>query len=71
MNINDDGSVELISATPTSKTVYLKGALGYNNGVYILNNLCKTQYSNSGLGTTARSLNKVDIENKFTPSRNI
>lgn len=65
MNINEDGSVELISTTPISTTVYFNGALGYNNGVLILNAICKRHYSNASLGAIGRSLNLVDIENKM------
>ena len=65
MNINDDGSVELVSATPISSSVYFQGSIGYNNGVLLLNDLCKSQYSNSTLGVTARSIDLEDIEKKF------
>ncbi len=65
MNINDDGSVDLISASPISTNIYFKGSLGYNNGVLLLNDLCKTQYSNNSLGITARSIDLEDIEKKF------
>ena len=65
MNINDDGSVNLVSAAPISSNVYFQGSIGYNNGVLLLNDLCKTQYSNSTLGVTARSIDLEDIEKKF------
>ena len=65
MNINDDGSVDIVSAAPISSNVYFQGSIGYNNGVLLLNDLCKTQYSNSILGVTARSINLEDIEKKF------
>ena len=65
MNINDDGSVDLISATPISTSVYFQGSIGYNNGVLLLNELCKTQYSNNTLGVTSRSINLEDIEKNF------
>lgn len=65
MNINEDGSVELISPTPTSTDVYFYGALGYNNGVLVLNDICADLYSNSSLGVTARSIDLVDIESKM------
>ena len=42
LNINSNGTIDLISASPTSKSVYFKGARGYNNGVAILNDYCKT-----------------------------
>lgn len=62
LSINDDGTVDLISSTPTTGNFYLKGALGYNNGVYLLNDISAKLYSNSSLGVTARSLNIEDIE---------
>ena len=65
MSINDDGSVDLISATPTSTYLYFRGASGYNNGVYVLNDLCEKMYSNSTLGVTARSIDLIDIESKM------
>ena len=42
MNINDDGTIQLIAEKPTALTVYFGGALGYNNGVLLLNDLCKS-----------------------------
>ena len=65
MNINDDGNVELVSAAPISSSVYFQGSVGYNNVVLLLNDLCKSQYSNSTLGVTARSIDLEDIEKKF------
>jgi len=65
LSINDDGFVDLVSAAPIATNVYFQGSLGYNNGVLLLNDLCKSQYSNSTLGVTARSIDLEDIENKF------
>ena len=67
MSINNDGTVDLISNTTEDEEIYiyLKGATGYNNGVYILNDIAAKQYSNSSLGVTARSVNIGDIENKM------
>ena len=65
LNINEDGTIDLISDGATSKEVDLKGSLGYNNGVYLLNDYCKTLYSNSSIGATARSLNIEDIQDKM------
>ena len=56
-----DNEVELISEKPTTSEVYLEGALGYNNGVTLLNNLCEVLYSNSNIKATARSYNIEDI----------
>ena len=58
--------IDLVSATPTSNYVYLQGALGYNNGVYLLNDICATLYSNSSKGITARSINLEDTEKHLT-----
>ena len=66
LNINEDGTVDLISATQSTASVGLGSALGYNNGVYLLNDICKKLYSNSSLGVTARSLNSDDVESYMT-----
>ena len=63
---NADGSIDLIADT-TSKDVYFTGALGYNNGVYLLNDICKELYSNSTHHITARSVNLDDMEKWLTP----
>ena len=65
LNIDASGRVDLISETPTSQTVYFQGARGYNNGVYVINDICKSLYSNNSLGITARSLDLKDIEDKM------
>lgn len=44
----------------------LNGAIGYNNAVFLLNDICKKHYSNSELGVTARSINLKDIEGFFS-----
>lgn len=66
LNINEDGTVDLISATQSTASVGLGSSLGYNNGVYLLNDICKKLYSNSSLGVTARSLNADDVESYMT-----
>ena len=65
LSINDD-SVDIMGV-PTSSmpTVYFRGATGYNNGVYVLDEMCKELYSNSDLKTEARSLDLQDIESKM------
>ena len=65
LNINEDGTVDLISNKPTSHEVYFLGATGYNNGVYLLNDMCNNLYSNLDKGTTARSLDIEDIQDKL------
>ena len=67
MDINSKtGEVKIIGVpTLTNKNVYFQGALGYTNGVYLLDDICKTLYSNSDLGVTARSIDIEDIESKM------
>ena len=65
LKINGDGSIDIIS-NPTSNSVYFQGALGYNNGVYLLNDICKELYSNTTKGVTARSVNLKDMEDCLT-----
>ena len=46
----------------SSKAIGIGGSVGYNNGVYLLNDICKSRYENTSLEATARSLNIEDIE---------
>ena len=62
---NKTRTVELICESPTKATITFKGARGYNNCVYLLNDICKTLYSNSKYGAVARSQNIEDIESKI------
>ena len=64
---NADGSIDLIAANSTSKEVGFKGVLGYNNGVYLLNDICEKLYSNTGKNVKARSVNLDDMEKWLTP----
>ena len=64
---NDDGSIDLIGDA-TSNSVYFSGSLGYNNGVYLLNDICEELYSNSTHHITARSVNLEDMEKWLTDS---
>ena len=66
LNIDEEnGTIDLV-ADPTEKTVGFGGSLGYNNGVYLQNDICAKLYSNSSLRVTARSINLVDMENHLT-----
>ena len=56
----------MISDVPTNQNVAIKAAKGYNNGVYLINEICREQYSNSNLGVEARNLNLLDIEPQFS-----
>ena len=55
------GEVILIADAPTTQTIEFGGAVGYNNAVYYLNDICKTFYGKQGVGT-ARSIKLEDIE---------
>ena len=65
LGVDNNGCLILISELPTTKKVYFKEAVAYNNGVYILNDICAKLYGNSKLGATARSLTIEDVEAGF------
>ena len=62
----DAEKVTLVPASPTTGTVYLGQAQGYNNAVYLLNEACSKLYGNESKGITARSMNIEDIEKYMT-----
>ena len=67
LNVDKENyTVDIISTNPTSSTVYFKNILGYNNGPYFMNEICKAQYSNKTLGVEARSINLLDMEKHLT-----
>ena len=67
LNIDEaNGTVDLISEYPTRTPVYFSNILGYNNGPYLMNEICKAQYSNKSLGVNARSINLLDMEKHLT-----
>ena len=68
LNINEDtGKIDIVS-DPTTAGVKFKGATGYNNGVYALNDICEQLYSSKAKGITARSINLEDMEKNLTPT---
>ena len=62
----ENDTVDIISTNTTSSTVYFYNILGYNNGPYLMNEICKAQYSNKTLGVNARSINLLDMEKQLT-----
>lgn len=66
LNINDNGTIDLIAENPTVGTVPLGYAQGYNNGVKLLNDVCNELYGNKDLGIVSRSINEEDIKDKMT-----
>ena len=67
MEVDESGNITKLFGVPSSSQsrVYFKGSTGYNNGVYLLNDICKSRYGNASLGATARSLTIEDIESKM------
>ena len=67
MELDTNGNITKLFGVPISNQtgVVLKGSIGYNNGVYLLNDICKSRYGNASLGATARSLNIEDIESRM------
>ena len=60
-----NGSYATLVSTATNTQIQYNSMLTfYNNMVYVLNNMAKTLYSNSSLGTTARSIKQEDYEDK-------
>ena len=64
MEVDENGNITKLLGIG-SKDVYFYGSTGYNNGVYLLNDICKSRYGNASLGATARSLNIEDIESRM------
>ena len=64
----ENDTVDIISTNPTSNEVRFGRILGYNNGPYFMNEICKAQYSNKTLGVNARSINLLDMEKHLTPT---
>ena len=58
--------VRLISEEPTTSTIGLYGAKGYNNLVYLIDKTCEELYSNSKFSVKAQNLKIEDIEEKMT-----
>ena len=67
MEVDESGNITKLFGVPSSSqsSVYFRGSTGYNNGVYLLNDICKSRYGNASLGATARNLNIEDIESRM------
>ena len=79
----ENGMIDLICNSDTSQKVYFGfdgrtgisnptryqlGIQAYNNGVYLLNEACRTLYSNADKRAVARSINVTDFEKHFVSS---
>ena len=67
MEVDENGNITKLFGVPSSSQsrVSFRGSTGYNNGVYLLNDICKSRYGNASLGATARSLTIEDIESRM------
>ena len=67
MEVDENGNITKLFGVPSSNqsTVGFGNSTGYNNGVYLLNDICKSRYGNASLGATARSLTIEDIESRM------
>ena len=59
LRVYDDGRIDLIGSM-TNQEICFQGELGYNNGVYLMNNICESLYSRGNI--KARSINYEDVE---------
>ena len=64
MEVDENGNITKLLGIG-SRGVRFTRTTGYNNGVYLLNDICKSRYGNASLGATARSLNIEDIESRM------
>ena len=65
LRIYEDGTIDLIGSS-TEQGIFFCEIEGYNNGVTVMNDICKTLYSNEKLNAEARSVNYEDLENWLT-----
>ena len=68
LEVNENKNITKILGVPSNsqKTVFFQGPIGYNNGVYLLNDICKKRYGNANLGTSANNLTLEDVESNMT-----
>lgn len=66
LRIYDDGRMDLVAEQTTHSQLILQGAAGYNNGVYLVNDICKSLYSKPSKGVTARNIKYEDLESWLT-----
>ncbi len=69
LNVLDDGSINIISEQSITidnknNLLYLSGSNGYNNGVYLLNDICNKLYGS--YNASARNLAIEDIESNLS-----
>jgi len=67
MEVDKNGNITKLFGVPNGKQSMINfyGSVGYNNGVYLLNDICAKRYKNTSLGATAKHLAIEDIELKM------
>ena len=68
MEVGQNGNITKLLGIPNkNQSIFtLENVSGYNNGVYLLNDICAKRYKNSSLGATARHLNIEDLESQMS-----
>ena len=61
-----DGNTLRIIGDTTTQQLTLKGAAGYNNGIWALDQICKELYSNDKPGVSVTNLKRTDIQKVST-----
>lgn len=64
LRIYEDGSMDLVS--DMFDKIYMKGYMAYNNGVYLLNDICESLYSRKSSNIIARSIQVEDFWKMIT-----
>ena len=63
----DGTTLRIISEKPTKAQLTLKGATGYNNGVYLINEICRKCYGSTTMnGVSVSNLKRSDIQDVIT-----
>ena len=67
MELSENGNVLKLFGVPNSNQGQIEfgTSIGYNTGVYLLNDICAYRYSNASLGATARNIQIEDIEERM------
>ena len=60
----DSQTVRLVPETTTAQKLGIKNTVGFNNGLFLMNDICSKLYAGEVDGITAKSLTYKDIEEK-------
>ena len=67
MEVDENRRITKLFGVPNNnqKSISFGGARGYNNVIFLLNDICAYRYKNSSLNATARSLNLSNLESQM------